>query len=136
MYFFLLIGAFIEDSLSSFDDGLKMITMSLLFESCRKNIIFSYILILLEFALVSILVTTFYTTSIKITTVRDMVGIFCFCSFTYLGMSVIIFCFFDKEDFLNRIRINMIERLENVLGSEESENSQQISVSTNYITSD
>ena len=140
MYLFLLFGATNEESVITFDEGLKMIRKSLLFESCRKNIIFSYLLIILELVLVSVLVTTFYVTSIKMIYFHNMIGVCVSLSFLYLVLSVIVYSFFDNEGYTNRIipevlDAETIERFENALASEVNDNLQQFSVSTKYLTS-
>ena len=135
MYLFLLFGAIDEQSVITFEDGIKMIKKSLLFKICRKNIIFTYFLFLIELALVSAVVATFYAASIKIFNIRTMVGICLILFFMYVSLNSIIYCFFDEYNYLNRTRPDIldaetIERLENVNGTEETNISQQISVST------
>ena len=59
----------------------------------------------------------------------------------YVSLNAIIYCFFDENNYLNRTRPEIldaetIERFENVLGTEETNISQQISVSTSlYLAS-
>ena len=140
MYLFLIFIAVDENTFTTFDDGLKMIKKSLLFESRRKNITFSYLLILLELALVSAFIATFYAASVKILNVRALVGICLMLVFIYILLSASIYCLFDEDDYYSIrpviLDAETVERLENVLTNEESENSQQISVSTNCIASD
>ena len=140
MYLFLLFEAVVVNSHTSYNDGLKMTKKSLLFQSSRKNTMYSYFLVLLELVSFSTLVATFYSVSTKVMGLMAMFTVTCMLFSLYIMFSTLICFYFDEEDIMNRIRVESldaetIERLENVLRSEETENSNQISVSTNCLAS-
>ena len=140
MYLFLLFEAVVVNSHTSYNDGLKMIKKSLLFQSSRKNTMYSYFLVVLELVSFSTLVATFYSVSNKVMGLMAMFTVICMLFSLYIMFSTLICFYFDEEDVINRIRVESldaetIERLENVLGTEYSENSNQISVSTNCLRS-
>ena len=140
MYLFLLFEAVVVNSHTSYNDGLKMIKKSLLFQSSRKNTMYSYFLVVLELVSFSTLVATFYSVSNKVMGLMAMFTIICMLFSLYIMFSTLICFYFDEEDIMNRIRVESldaetIERLENVLRSEETENSNQISVPTNCLAS-
>ena len=130
MYLFLLFEAVVVNSHTSYNDGLKMIKKSLLFQSSRKNTLYCYFLVLLELVSISTLVATFYAVSTKVMGLMTMFTITCMLFSLYIMFSTLICFYFDEEDIMNSIRIESldaetIERFENVLGNEETKNSNQ-----------
>ena len=113
-----------------------MFKKSLSFQSCRKNIILSYILLLLDLVWFSVNVITCYKYSTKAFEFYLFFIMVIVAAAVYLTFNLNLCMFIDWEDHLNRMRAvevlseETVERLENVLTNEEVENTQEISVPT------
>ena len=113
-----------------------MFKKSLSFQSCRKNIILSYILLLLDLVWFSVNVITCYKYSTKAFEFYLFFIMIIVAAAVYFTFNLNHCLFIDWEDYLNRMRVvevlseEAVGRLENVLTNEEVENSQEISVHT------
>ena len=117
-----------------------MFKKSLSFQSCRKNIILSYILLLLDLVWFSVNVITCYKYSTKAFEFYLFFIMIIVAAAVYFTFNFKICLFIDWEEYLNRtsadevLNEEAVERLENVLTNEEVEISQEISVATGNFT--
>ena len=139
MYLFLVLEGFFGYLDITYAEALDMVKQSLLFKSCRRNTILSYLLLLLEIFSFSNIVTILYATSIKMMSLPTMFNVISMLIVMYFLLSLVIYTYFDEQDYKNRagtesLDAETLERLENMITSEKVEISQQIAVPTDFLT--
>ena len=139
MYLFLVLEGFFGYLDITYAEALDMVKQSLLFKSCRRNTILSYLLLLLEIFSFSNIVTILYVTSIKIMSLPTMFNAVSIFIVIYFFLSLVIYTYFDEQDYRNRtgtelLDVETVERLENMITGEKVEISQQIAVPTDFLT--
>ena len=123
---------------SDYTQRQEVIKKSLFSKYCRRNLILSYLLIIVEVLTFSLFVGINYKVSTKQLPISVIFGLSLAILTFYLFFSLYFYSLFEIEE--NRTEANEIleemamERLERIVAGEQVENFQEISVGTNYIT--
>ena len=135
-YLSLPIWDLIGISYLNYNERFDLFKKSLSFQSCRKNVMLTYILLMLDLVWFSVHIITCYEHSTKNLSFKY----FYIIVFVNVAVSFLMnlnLCFYlDWEDYINRRRAAEVlseeayERMENILTNEEVEDSQEISVPT------
>ena len=117
-----------------YNQRFDMIKRSLRFKSCRRNIICSYFIVVLEAVLFSVFIFLLHQVSLELLTPNYILNLPFAILIFYSAVSLGIYYCFDQEDYRRRtariLNEETNERFESTLNDEEVESSQEISVPT------